>query len=74
MLHSTIDFVAQRKAMSDREFAPYEADFKKVHNELREGKRNVFTYENADKNLKAGSYYILNGVLLFLEEANLETA
>ncbi|WP_299214453.1 GIY-YIG nuclease family protein [uncultured Dokdonia sp.] len=67
------DFVAQRKAIKDTEFLPYEKMFKKVHKELREGKRNLFTYENADKNLKSGSYYILNGVLLFLEEANLET-
>ncbi len=67
------DFVAQRKAMKDKEFLPYEPMFKKIHKELREGKRRLFTYENADKNLKAGSYYILNGVLLFLEEANIET-
>ena len=67
------DFVAQRKAIKDNEFLSYESMFKKVHKELREGKRKLFTYENADKNLKAGSYYVLNGVLLFLEEANIET-
>ncbi len=67
------DFVAQRTAMKDKEFLPYESMFKKVQKELREGKRKLSVYENADKNLKAGSYYILNGVLLFLEETNLET-
>lgn len=67
------DFVAQRKAMKDSDFESYEAMFKKVHQELREGNRKLYTYENADKNLKAGSYYILNGMLLFLEEANIET-
>ncbi|WP_047414674.1 GIY-YIG nuclease family protein [Cellulophaga sp. Hel_I_12] len=67
------DFVAQRKAMKDKEFLSYESMFKKVHEELKQGKRRLFTYENADKNLKAGSYYVLNGVLLFLEEANIET-
>ncbi len=67
------DFVAKRTALKDKEFLPYDALFKKVHADLRAGKRKLFTYENADKNLKAGSYYILNGVLLFLEEANIET-
>lgn len=67
------DFVAQRKAMKDEEFAPYELMFKTVHKELKEGERKLVVYESADKNLKAGSYYVLNGVLLFLEEANLET-
>lgn len=67
------DFVAQRKAMKDKDFEAYEIMFKKVHKELREGSRKLFTFENADKNLKAGSYYILNGMLLFLEEANFET-
>lgn len=67
------DFVAQRTAMNDKEFVPFEASFKRVHKELREGKRKLFKYENADKNLKAGAYYVLNGVLLFLEEANIET-
>lgn len=67
------DFVAQRKTLKDGEFAPYEAMFKKVHQDLREGKRTLSTYDSAEKNLKAGSYYVLNGVLLFLEETNLET-
>jgi hypothetical protein len=67
------DFMAQRKAMKEKEFKPYESLFKKVHNELREGKRKLLVYENADKNLKAGSFYVLNGVLLFLEETDIET-
>ena len=67
------DFVAQRKAMKDTEFEPYETMFKKVHQEIRDGKRRLHKYENADKNLKAGSFYILNGVLLFLEEVKIES-
>ncbi|HEA29466.1 MAG TPA: GIY-YIG nuclease family protein [Leeuwenhoekiella sp.] len=67
------DFVAQRKAMKDKEFLPYESMFKKIHKELREGDRQLFAYENADKNLKAGSFYVLNGVLLYLEDLNIET-
>ncbi|SDH09839.1 GIY-YIG nuclease family protein [Winogradskyella thalassocola] len=67
------DFTAQRKAMKDKEFLSYESKFKAIHKELREGNRKLFTYENAKKNLRAGSYYILNGVLLFLESVDIET-
>lgn len=67
------DYVAQRKAIKDKDFQAYETMFKKVHKELREGNRKLFTFENADKNLKAGSYYILNGMLLFLEDVKFET-
>jgi len=67
------DFTAKRKAMKDKDFLPYETKFKNVHKDLREGSRKLFTYENADKNLKAGSYYILNGVLLLLESVDIET-
>lgn len=67
------DFVAQRTAMKDEEFLPYEAMFKEVHKELRQGKRNLRPYAKAGNNLEAGSYYVLNGVLLYLEETNIET-
>lgn len=67
------DFVAQRKPMSNKDFLPYEVKFKNIQKELKEGKRKLFNYENAEKNLKAGSYYILNGMLLYFEEANIET-
>lgn len=67
------DFVAQRKAMKDKEFLPYEAMFKEIHKELRQGKRNLRPYAKAGNNLEAGSYYVLNGVLLYLEETNIET-
>lgn len=67
------DFVAQRKAMKEKEFRPYEAVFKQIHKELKQGERKMFSYENADKNLKAGSYYVLNGMLLYLENVDIET-
>ncbi|WP_179321184.1 GIY-YIG nuclease family protein [Winogradskyella helgolandensis] len=67
------DFVAQRKAMKNEDFVPYETQFKKVHKELKDGKRSLSSYAKAGSNLEAGSYYILNGMLLFLEEANIET-
>lgn len=67
------DFVAQRKSMKKEEFLKYESRFKNIHQDLKKGKRKLFKYENADKNLKEGSYYVLNGVLLFLEEVNFDT-
>lgn len=66
------DFVAQRKPMKKDEFAIYEEKFKQIHKELNEGKRSLKNYENADKNLKAGNFYLLNGLLLYFEEANIE--
>lgn len=67
------DFVAQRKAMKDEEFLPYESMFKEVHRKLRERKISLKKFRNAEKNLKKGNYYVLDGVLLYLEETNIET-
>jgi hypothetical protein len=66
------DFTAQRKAMNDKQFEPYQSMFKTVHKELKEGKRSLSLYAKAGSNLEKGSYYILNGMLLFLEEASIE--
>ena len=62
------DFTARRKAMSNKDFAPYETQFKKVHKELREGKRKLKEFKDVEKNLEEGKYYVLDGVLLFLEK------
>jgi hypothetical protein len=64
------DFVARRKAMKDKDFAPYETQFKKVHKELKNGKRKLvdFNYES----LKPNEYYINNGVMLYLEKVEWE--
>ncbi|TXD48042.1 GIY-YIG nuclease family protein [Polaribacter sp. IC073] len=66
------DFTARRKAMKDKDFAPYEAQFKKVHKELREGKRQLKEFKDVEKNLEEGKYYVLDGVLLFLEKEGIE--
>ncbi|MFI1743250.1 GIY-YIG nuclease family protein [Thalassobellus sediminis] len=65
------DFVAQRTAMKDKEFLPYEAMFKDVHKQLRERKISLKRFRNPEKNLKKGNYYVLDGVLLYLEEIDL---
>jgi hypothetical protein len=68
------DFVAQRKAMKEDEFKPYEAMFQKVHLEIKEGKRQIKPFHNIEKNLHVGNFYLLDGVMLFLKEAKLEKA
>ena len=62
------DFTARRKAMNNKDFAPYETQFKKVHKELREGNRKLKEFKDVEKNLEEGKYYVLDGVLLFLEK------
>ncbi len=66
------DFVARRKPMKDKEFAPYEGRFKEVHLDLKQGKRSLKAFTSSEKNLIKGSYYILDGILLFLEEVDVE--
>jgi hypothetical protein len=66
------DFVAQRKPLKESEFAPYEAMFQKVHKELKEGKRKFKPFKSSEKNLVQGHYYLLDGLLLYLEDADIE--
>lgn len=66
------DFVAQRKPLKEGEFQPYEAMFQKVHQEIKEGKRKVLPFRNIEKNLHVGDFYLIDGVMLYLKEANLE--
>jgi hypothetical protein len=66
------DFVAQRKPLKEEEFKPYEAMFQKVHQEIKEGKRKILPFRNIEKNLHVGDFYLMDGVMLYLEEANLE--
>ncbi|OIQ27985.1 MAG: hypothetical protein BM564_11360 [Bacteroidetes bacterium MedPE-SWsnd-G2] len=65
------DFVAQRKAMKEKDFMPYESMFKDIHKQLRERKISLKRFRNPEKNLKKGNYYVLDGVLLYLEEIDL---
>lgn len=63
------DFVAQRKPMKEKEFEKYEELFQKVHKEIKEGKRQILPFKDVEKHLKIGQFYILDGLLLFLENA-----
>ena len=64
------DFTARRKAMSKSDFEDYESKFKKIHAEIKEGRRKLvgFNYES----LKVNEFYINNGVLLYLESVEWE--
>jgi hypothetical protein len=68
------DFVAQRKPLKEKDFKPYEEMFQKVHQEIKEGKRRLLPFYNIEKNLKIGNFYIIDGVMLYLESADLEQA
>lgn len=69
---SETDFVAQRQAIDNDEFKKYELMFHRVHQELKEGKRKLLNFENFEKNLQIGNFYLLDGMLLFLESADLQ--
>jgi len=65
------DFVATRKAIKEKEFEKYEEMFLQVHKEIKEGKRKIKPFKDVDKHLKEGQFYIADGIMLFLERANL---
>ncbi|OFV15364.1 hypothetical protein HMPREF3127_12880 [Sphingobacterium sp. HMSC13C05] len=67
------DFVAQRKPIKEKEFEKYEVMFLKVHKEIKEGKRKIKPFKNIEKNLHVGDFYLMDGILLYLESANLKT-
>ena len=60
------DFVARRKPIKDKEFSSYDSAFKKVHQDLREGKRQLIEFHESQ--LSEGVYFIHNGILLLLEK------
>jgi len=66
------DFVARRKAMKEKDFEKYETMFQKVHKEIKEGRRKIKPFKNIEKNLHVGNYYLMDGILLYLESANLK--
>src|SRR5690625_2305047 len=66
------DYVAQRKPMSERKFKKYEAMFQQVHKELKEGKRKLLPFSDAERNLIEGNFYLVDGLLAYLEVSNAE--
>ncbi len=66
------EYIAQRKAMPESRFARYDAMFKKVHRELKEGKRKLLPFSDAEKNLIEGNFYLVDGLLAYLEISDAE--
>lgn len=66
------DFFAQRKRLAEEEFKPYEAMFQKVHQELKEGKRELKPFYNAEDNLIEGNFYLVDGLLAYFKSSGAE--
>ena len=62
------DFIARRKPIKN--FENYELMFKKVHQDLKEAKREFIDFK--EDNLQERTFYVLDGLLLFLEKADIE--
>lgn len=61
------DFIARRKPCKD--FDKYENLFKSVQLDLRNNKRTLLEFRQ--DNLRAGTYYVHNGVLFLVEKINI---
>lgn len=61
------DYIAKRESLTDQEFKKYELMFQQVHRELKEGKRKLLDFRNAEDNLTEGNFYLIDGVLCYLE-------
>lgn len=69
---ASTDFTAQRKPMSETEFKDYELMFQQVHRELKLGKRKLKPFDRLENNLQQGNFYLLDGLLLYLQTADIE--
>ncbi len=58
------DHISRRKICKN--FSDYEVFFSEVHNQIKEGKRKLIEYTSND--LDEGKYFVLRGVLLYLEK------
>lgn len=58
------DFVARRKPCKN--FKDYEDKFKEIQKDIKEGKRKLIIHK--EHHLKEGRYFVLDGILLFLEK------
>lgn len=66
---SSSDFVARRAKC--KQFADYEPQLKQVQKEIKAGTRKLLSFDDKGESLVAGCYYILAGVLLYVESIEL---
>jgi len=59
------DFIARRKSCKD--FEKYEQLFIDCQNDLASGKRKLIKF-NSDKQLRENGFFVINGILLFIEK------
>jgi len=64
--------IAQRKSLSDDEFAKYEVMFQNVHRDLKSGRRKMLPFTDGETNLRQGNYYLVDGLLAYLESSDAE--
>jgi len=60
------DYIAHRKVCKD--FDLYEDAFKRIHDDLEHGRRRLVEFKEGD--LEEGRYYVLRGVILYLEKSH----
>lgn len=60
------DYVSRRKKCVN--FEDYEGLFQTVHDELKDGRRKLIEFK--EENLKEGKFFVLRGILLFLEKSD----
>ena len=58
------DYIAHRKVCED--FDLYEEAFQRIHDDLEHGRRRLVEFKEGD--LREGCYYVLRGVVLYLEQ------
>lgn len=61
------DYIARRKVCKD--FDLYEMAFKEIHNDLATGRRKLVEFKGQEE-LIEGRYYVLRGVVFYLENDN----
>ncbi len=64
--------IAQRKSLSDDDFAKYEVMFQNVHRDLKSGRRKMLPFNDAETNLREGNFYLVDGLLAYLESSEAE--
>lgn len=60
------DYVSRRNICKN--FSEYEKAFARLHDDLKTGKRRLVQY--SEDKLEVGKYYVLRGVILYLEQAD----
>lgn len=63
------DFVARRKSCKD--FDKYKDLFPVVQQQLNSGQRKIIEFEGTGYNINEGSFYILDGILLYVDKVSL---